>query len=111
MVYVNEISSRAKNIFGTSERPRLCVYRGNSNITAQIVDDSKGITIASASTKDVELKDYRSNIQGASKVGELLAQKAVKAGIKRVVFDRRNYIYHGKVKAVAEAARAVGLEF
>lgn len=111
MVHKDKITKRAKGISGTTDRPRLCVYRGNTNISAQIVDDVKGITIVSASTKDSDMKGAKANIEGASKVGKLLAQKAVAAGVKQVVFDRRNYIYHGRVKAVAEAAREGGLIF
>jgi len=98
-------------IVGTSEVPRLCVFRSNTNIYAQIIDDEKGITLVSASSLDKELNLKNNNIEAASKVGESLAKKATKAGIKTVVFDRGGYMYHGKVKALAEAARDNGLEF
>ena len=98
-------------IVGTSEVPRLCVFRSNTNIYAQIIDDEKGITLVSASSLDKELKLKNVNIEAATKVGESLAKKAVKAGIKKVVFDRGGYLYHGRVKALAEACRENGLEF
>lgn len=98
-------------IVGTSEVPRLCVYRSNTNIYAQIIDDEKGITLVSASSLDKELKLKNANIEAATKVGESVAKKAVKAGIKKVVFDRGGYLYHGRVKALAEACRENGLEF
>ena len=96
-------------VSGTAERPRLCVYRSNSNIYAQIIDDSKGFTLVSASSLELKLKNV--NIEAATKVGESIAKKAVKAGIKKVVFDRGGYLYHGKIKALADAARENGLEF
>jgi len=98
-------------IVGTCEVPRLCVFRSNTNIYAQIIDDEKGITLVSASSLDKELKLKNVNIEAATKVGESLAKKAVKAGIKKVVFDRGGYLYHGRVKALAEACRENGLEF
>lgn len=100
---------RAK-ISGTSLRPRLSVFRSNSNISAQIVDDEKGITLVSSSTINLGLnKPF--NVESAAKVGEDIAKKALEAGLKTVVFDRSGYLYHGKVKALADAARSVGLEF
>ena len=101
---------RAK-VTGTEARPRLSVFRSLNNIYAQLIDDTKGVTIASASTLDKEVKTKASNIEAAKEVGELVAKRAVKAGIKVVVFDRGGYIYHGKIKALAEAAREAGLEF
>ncbi len=98
-------------VIGTSEVPRLCVYRSNANISAQIIDDEKGITLVSASSLDKELNLKGNNIEVATKVGESLGKKAKKAGIKTVVFDRGGYLYHGKVKALADAARDNGLEF
>lgn len=98
-------------IFGTSELPRLCVYRSNSNIYAQIIDDEKGITLVSASSLDKELNLSNVNIEAATSVGVSLAKKATKAGIKKVVFDRGGYLYHGRVKALADACRENGLEF
>ena len=102
---------RAK-VSGTPEVPRLNVFRSNQNIFAQIIDDTKGTTLVSASSIDKDLKLANgSNIEAATKVGELIAKRAKEAKIKKVVFDRGGYIYHGRVKALAEAARANGLEF
>ena len=98
-------------IVGTSEMPRLCVFRSNTNIYAQIINDENGSTLVSASSLDKDLKLKNLNIEAAQKVGESLAKKAKKAGIKCVVFDRGGYKYHGRVKALAEAARENGLEF
>ena len=98
-------------IVGTSECPRLCVFRSNTNIYAQIIDDESGKTLVSASSPDKDLNLKNNNIETATKVGETLAKRATKAGIKNVVFDRGGYLYHGKVKALAEAARENGLEF
>lgn len=92
-------------------RPRLSVYRSEKNIYVQVIDDTKGITIASASSKDKEITAKGSTVQGATAVGKLVAERAIKAGIKQVVFDRGGYIYHGRVKAIAEAAREAGLDF
>ena len=97
-------------IVGTTEVPRLNVFRSNSNIFAQIIDDTKGITLASASSVSLKLKNG-SNIEAAKKVGEEIAKEAAKAKLKTVVFDRGGYNYHGRVKALAEAAREKGLEF
>lgn len=102
---------RAK-VVGTAEIPRLNVFRSNSNIFAQIIDDEKGITLVSASSIDKELKiENGSNVEAAKKVGELVAKRAKKAKITKVVFDRGGYLYHGRVEALAEAARENGLEF
>ena len=98
-------------ISGTAERPRLCVFRSNKNIAVQVIDDIAGNTLVAASTLDKEIKTKASNIEAAKEVGELIAKRAIKAGIKNVVFDRGGYIYHGKIKALAEAAREAGLEF
>ena len=101
---------RAK-ISGTAERPRLCVYRSNSNIYVQIIDDVAGNTLAQASTLDKEVKEKHANKVAAKEVGSLIAKRATEKNIKEVVFDRGGYIYHGVVKEVAEAAREGGLEF
>ena len=102
---------RAK-VSGTPEVPRLNVFRSNQNIFAQIIDDTKGTTLVSASSIDKDLKLANgSNIEAATKVGELIAKRAKEAKIKKVVFDRGGYLYHGRVKALAEAARENGLEF
>lgn len=101
-----------ENLSGTSEKPRLCVFRSNANIEAQIIDDVKGITLVSASSleKELNLKNG-GNIEAAKVVGAEIAKRAKKAKIKAVVFDRGGYLYHGRVKALAEAARDGGLEF
>ena len=97
---------------GTIAVPRLSVYRSNSNIFAQLIDDEKGVTLVSASSIDKELKITNGgNIEAASKVGKLLADRAKKAKITKVIFDRGGHLYHGRVKALAEAARENGLEF
>ena len=98
-------------ISGTAECPRLCVYRSNTNIYAQIVDDTKGVTLVSASTLDKEIKEKHSNIEAAKEVGALIAKRAIEKNIKNVVYDRGGYIYHGVVKELAEAARSGGLQF
>jgi large subunit ribosomal protein L18 len=99
-----------KHAFGTAERPRLVVYRSNRGIAAQLVDDTAGRTLAAASSLDVR-GAKGSKTKQATEVGKLLAQNAKKADVKSVVFDRGGYLYHGRVKALAEAAREGGLEF
>ena len=98
-------------ISGTAERPRLCMYRSNTNIYAQIIDDVAGTTLVSASTLDKSVKTKHANCEAAKEVGALIAKRASEKKIKTVVFDRSGYIYHGVVKALAEAAREGGLEF
>ena len=100
-----------RKVSGTAECPRLCVYRSNSNVYAQIIDDVKGITLVSASTLDKEVKTKHSNKEAAKEVGALVAKRAIEKNIKTVVYDRGGYIYHGVVKELAEAAREAGLEF
>ena len=101
-----------KTLSGTAERPRLNVFRSNANITAQIIADEKGVTLVSASSIDKELKlENGGNIEAATKVGELLGKRAKDKKITKVVFDRGGYLYHGRVEALAEAARKSGLEF
>lgn len=103
-----------QKVRGTAERPRLTVYRSLNHIYAQVVNDSTGQTMAAASTlsKELQGKFKASGNTGAAKaVGELLAQKALEQGIKRVVFDRNGFLYHGRIKQLAEAARQKGLEF
>ena len=103
-----------KKISGTSECPRLNVFRSLSNMYAQIIDDTTGKTLVSASTLDSEIKDklaYGGNKEAAKEVGKLIAQRAIEAGIKEVVFDRGGYIYHGRVQELADAAREAGLDF
>ena len=98
-------------ISGTAERPRLAVYRSNANISAQIIDDVAGVTLASASTYEKDFDGVDSNKEAARKVGNTLAQRAVAKGISAVVFDRGGYIYHGRVSELAEGAREGGLKF
>jgi len=97
-------------VSGTPERPRLNVYRSNAHIHVQIIDDVKGVTLVSASSVELKLANG-GNIAAAKTVGTEVAQRALKANIKEVVFDRGGYLYHGRVKAVADAARAAGLVF
>lgn len=98
-------------VSGTAERPRLCVYRSNNNLFVQVIDDTKGNTIACASTLDKEVKVKHSNKEAAKEVGSLIAKRALEKNIKSVVFDRGGYIYHGVVKELADAAREGGLNF
>ena len=101
---------RAK-ISGTAERPRLCVYRSNANISAQIIDDVKGITLVSASTLEKGFEGNGGNKEAAKKIGEIIAARANEKGITDVVFDRGGYLYHGRVSELAEGAREGGLKF
>ena len=98
-------------ISGTPERPRLCVFRSNANIYAQIIDDVNGVTLASANTLEKEFEGATGNAEAAKKVGQAVAERAKAKGIEKVVFDRNGYIYHGRVAALAEGAREAGLEF
>lgn len=101
-----------KKISGTSEVPRLCVYRSLNNIYAQIIDDTKGVTLVSASTLDADLRgNYGGNKEAAKAVGLSVAKQALAKNIKAVVFDRGGYVYHGRVAEVAAGAREGGLEF
>ncbi len=101
---------RAK-VNGTASRPRLCVYRSLSNIYAQVIDDTCGKTLVSASSVEKDFGIYGGNKEAAKKVGELVAERALKEGISEVVFDRGGYIFHGRVKELADAAREAGLKF
>lgn len=96
-------------ISGTSERPRLSVFRSNKAIYAQIIDDTTGVTLVAASS--VKLDDAKANIDTSNRVGKDIAAKALEKGITQVVFDRSGYLYHGKVKSLAEGAREAGLKF
>src|SRR5688572_18320421 len=103
-----------KKLAGTQARPRLCVFRSNKHIYAQIVDDAKGSTLTAASSLDAEAKKEiksGSNIAAAKAVGKIVAKRAIEKGIENVLFDRGGYIYHGRVKALADAAREAGLKF
>lgn len=97
-------------VSGTSEVPRLNVFRSNAQIFAQIIDDTKGVTLASSSSLELKIKNG-GNVEGAKEVGKDIAEKAKKAGIEKVVFDRGGYEYHGRVEALADAAREAGLQF
>ena len=100
-----------KRLRGTPERPRLAVYRSNRYIYAQVIDDVEGRTLAAASSQESDLRGNALNVDTASQVGSLLADRAKEAGVTSVVFDRGGYKFHGKVKALADAAREAGLEF
>ena len=107
--------NRMRNRFaGTAERPRLAVFRSNNHMYAQIIDDTVGNTLVAASTLQKEVKaelEKTNNVDAAAYLGTVIAKRAIEAGIKEVVFDRGGFIYHGKVKALADAAREAGLEF
>jgi len=103
-----------KKVSGTAERPRLSIYFSGRHITAQVIDDQAGITLASVHTTEKEFceaADTRPNVATSTKIGQLIAERGLKKNIKKVVFDRGGFNYHGKVKALAEAARAGGFEF
>ena len=100
-----------KKVTGTAERPRLAVFRSNRHISVQLIDDVQGHTIAAASTLEADQRDGAATIEGARRVGALVAERAKAEGISAVVFDRGGFKYHGRVAAVAEAARDAGLEF
>ena len=103
-----------KKVSGTESRLRLCVFRSNKHIYAQIVDDSKGTTLTAASTLDIDTKAQvknGGNVAAAKAVGKIVAKRALEKGIQAVLFDRGGYIYHGRVKALADAAREAGLKF
>jgi large subunit ribosomal protein L18 len=98
-----------KRVTGTSERPRMSVFRSNKSLSIQIIDDSKGATLASASTLEKELRNLKANTEGAAQLGEVLGKRLLEKNIKTVVFDRNGYLYHGLVKAMADGARKAGL--
>jgi large subunit ribosomal protein L18 len=99
-------------IRGNASRPRLCIFRSLKHMYAQVIDDAQGKTLASVSTRDSALVDsYGGNVKAAEAVGKAIAEKAIAAGVKQVCFDRREFKYHGRVSALAQAARAAGLEF
>ena len=103
-----------KRVVGTPDRPRLAVFRSSSHIVAQVIDDSTGRTLAAASTHEAGMKSASTgtgNVSASAKIGALVAERAKTAGVTKVVFDRGGYIYHGRIAAVADAARAAGLEF
>lgn len=100
-----------KTITGTTERPRLSIFRSNKSIYAQVIDDLKGHTIVAASSRESGVNTKTTKIEQATAVGKLLAEKAKAAGVSAVVFDRGGYLYHGRVKALADGAREAGLQF
>jgi large subunit ribosomal protein L18 len=100
-----------KKLAGTTERPRLAIYRSLSHIYAQVIDDAKGVTLVSASSNEKGSAGTGGNVAAAKEIGTRVAQRAKENGIKQVVFDRGGYLYHGRVKALADAAREAGLEF
>jgi large subunit ribosomal protein L18 len=111
----NEIRQRIhtrirRKLSGSTERPRLNVYRSLNHIYAQVIDDQTGVTVASASTLELKVKTG-GNVASAKEVGKAIAERATEKGVKRVVFDRGGYLYHGRIKALADAAREAGLEF
>lgn len=99
-----------KKINGTPERPRLTIFRSLKHISSQVIDDMKGVTLFSASTMQ-NVDASGSNVEAAKKIGKIIAERAISAGIKEVVFDRSGYLYHGRVKAFADSARKAGLKF
>ncbi|WP_262245006.1 50S ribosomal protein L18 [Parapedobacter soli] len=114
----NKVSRRArikqgirKRVSGSAERPRLSVYRSNKGIYAQVIDDKAGTTLVSASTHSKDFDSPGSKIEQSKAVGKLVAERAIAAGINKVVFDRNGYLYHGRVKSLAEGAREAGLDF
>ncbi|MBL7924371.1 MAG: 50S ribosomal protein L18 [Bacteroidia bacterium] len=112
LVRRSKIRSRIrKTIKGTPERPRLSVYRSNKAIYAQVIDDTKGVTIVAASSRESGVDVKVNKVEQAQSVGKILAEKAKAAGVTSVVFDRGGYLYHGRVKALADGAREAGLQF
>ena len=100
-----------KIVSGTAQKPRLVVFRSNSEIYAQIIDDTKGVTLVAASSRDKDLKASGTKTEKAKQVGQAIAKKALAAGIESISFDRGGYLYHGRVKSLAEGAREGGLKF
>ena len=100
-----------KTVSGTAQKPRLAVFRSNSEIYAQIIDDTKGVTLVAASSRDKDLKASGTKTEKAKQVGEAIAKKALAAGIETISFDRGGYLYHGRVKSLAEGVREGGLKF
>ena len=100
-----------KAVIGTSERPRLSVFRSNRYLYAQVIDDKTGRTLASASSQEASLRSKTLSVETATEIGKLVAERAKSAGVEAVVFDRGGFTYHGRIKALADAARASGLEF
>ncbi|MGD9238805.1 MAG: 50S ribosomal protein L18 [Desulfobacterales bacterium] len=103
-----------KNLVGTGDRPRLCVFRSARHIYAQVIDDSRGQTLAAASSMEKDVRDNpesKNKVTAANNVGKIIGQRAIEKGLKKVVFDRNGFLYHGRIKAVSDGAREAGLEF
>jgi large subunit ribosomal protein L18 len=100
-----------KKISGTGERPRMTVSRSNRRLSVQVIDDTKGHTLVSASTLEKELRDIKANVAGGTRLGELFGKRLLEKEIKTVVFDRNGYLYHGIVKAIADGTRKAGIQF
>jgi large subunit ribosomal protein L18 len=100
-----------KGIFGTAERPRMTVTRSNRSLSIQIIDDTKGHTLASASTLEKELQNIKATVEGAGQLGEVMGKRLLEKNIKTVVFDRNGYLYHGVIKALADGTRKTGVQF
>lgn len=100
-----------KNVSGTADTPRLTVYRSNKQIYAQVIDDTSGKTLASASSQGVKECEKKPKVEQATVVGKLIAEKAKSAGVEKVIFDRNGYLYHGRIKSLADSAREGGLKF
>jgi large subunit ribosomal protein L18 len=100
-----------KRIQGTAERPRMTVTRSNRSLSIQIIDDTRGHTLVSASTLEKDLRSIKANVEGAGQLGEVMGKRLLEKNIKSVVFDRNGYLYHGLVKAMADGARKAGIEF
>ena len=100
-----------KRLAGTAERPRMTVFKSNRSLSIQIIDDSKGHTLASASTLEKDLRGIKANVAGAGQLGEVMGKRLLEKNIKTVIFDRNGYLYHGLVKAMADGARKAGVQF
>lgn len=100
-----------KNLYGTAQRPRMTVFRSNLHMYVQVIDDNKGMTLASAGTTENELLNLKNNTEGATQLGKVIGQRCLEKGIVSVVFDRNGYLYHGLVKAIADGARSAGMKF
>jgi large subunit ribosomal protein L18 len=100
-----------KRLFGTAEKPRMTVFRSNRSLSVQLIDDEKAVTLVSASTLEKDLRTIKPTVEGAAQLGEIVGKRSLEKQIKTVVFDRNGYLYHGKVKAVADGARKAGLVF
>ena len=100
-----------KRISGTAERPRMTVFKSNSSFSIQVIDDSRGHTLASSSTLEKDLKNIKATVEGAAQLGEIMGKRLLEKNIKTVIFDRNGYLYHGAIKAMADGARKAGIQF